>query len=78
MTFEKDLPGIYKKYPFIQKEKFPQNAAVTLAVINELCLDKQRVREAIKKLDKELDSWHNRTTADWTINWIVKELELDE
>jgi hypothetical protein len=41
-------------------------------------IDKQRVKEAIKKLDKELCYCHDRrTTADWVI-WFKKEFGLED
>lgn len=79
MMFEEEFPSLVdclyddgiiecteKEYGFLQSD------------IQKYTIDKQRVKEVIAKLDKELDSWYDRSTADWVILYFKKELGLED
>jgi len=74
------------------KEQFPELKDLEVAIvlkgdtigygiildnIRKHCLSKQRVKEAMDKIDKEeLSKWYDRTTADFVIKYLKKEIGL--
>jgi len=50
---------------------------VDLFKVRKHCLSKQRLKEAMIKLEVELESWHDNSTALWVIDWFRKEFNLE-
>ena len=79
MSFEEEFPNL--KNGLLCDNAFGDYIAYTRKDIKEYCLDKQRVREAIKKAKEQLDfkhDYHNSCESMGSIQFIEKELGLED